>query len=93
MNNYAQPNLICQEGKYSQITRFSLVLAFSKKSVLTRGISERSLTHQSFHKKGKRITANKITIKSRAISKSMVATGMGMFSLKAAFESRINKIN
>ena len=53
----------------------------------------REISDQSFHKKGKRITDNRITIRSRAINSRMVVTGMGIVSLNVAFDNRINKIS
>src|ERR1051326_1625691 len=48
------------------------------------------LPFQSFHKKGKRITANKITMASRAINNKTVETGKDIVSLNGAFDKRIS---
>lgn len=46
---------------------------------------------QSFHKKGKRITARRITIASSAISNRTVVTGTAIVSLNAAFDRRMSR--
>lgn len=48
---------------------------------------------QSFHKKGNKITANKMTIRSRATSNKIVLALMVKMGLKAAFDNCINRIS